>query len=119
MPPIHSAIKKDGKRAYELARAGKEIKLDARPVTITTFELTKIELPEVHFRVECSTGTYIRSLAHDYGQALGCGGYLKSLRRTKIGDFNVDYAPTVEEWLDHITTEKGQAHDWKPADTDM
>lgn len=118
-PPIHSAIKKNGKRAYELARAGKEIKLEPRPVTITEFELTKIELPEIHFRVVCSTGTYIRSLAHDYGQALGCGGYLKALRRTKIGDFNVDDAPSVDGWLLHFTEEKGLAHDWKPADTDQ
>jgi tRNA pseudouridine55 synthase len=118
-PPIHSAIKKDGKRAYELARAGKEIKLDPRPVTITEFELTKIELPEVHFRVACSTGTYIRSLAHDYGQALGCGGYLKALRRTKIGEFSAEDAPSVDEWLTHITEEKGLASDWKPADTDQ
>lgn len=118
-PPIHSAIKKDGKRAYELARAGKEIKLEPRAITITAFELTKIELPEVRFRVECSTGTYIRSLAHDYGQALGCGGYLQELRRTKIGDFNVDDAPGVDEWLEHFKLEQGQAHDWKPADTDM
>lgn len=118
-PPIHSAIKKDGKRAYELARAGKEIKLEPRKVTITAFELTKIELPEVHFRVACSTGTYIRSLAHDYGQSLGCGGYLKALRRTKIGSFNADDALSVDEWLVHITTEKGLAHDWKPANTDQ
>ena len=118
-PPIHSAIKKNGKRAYELARAGKEIKLEPRPVTITAFELTKTELPEVHFRVACSTGTYIRSLAHDYGQALGCGGYLQELRRTKIGDFNVADAPGVDEWLDYFKLEQGQAHDWKPADTDM
>jgi tRNA pseudouridine55 synthase len=118
-PPIHSAIKKDGKRAYELARAGKEIKLEPRPVTINAFELTTIELPEVHFRVTCSTGTYIRSLAHDYGQVLGCGGYLKSLRRTKIGPFSVDDALSVEQWLEHITEEKGLAHDWKPADADQ
>jgi tRNA pseudouridine55 synthase len=119
VPPIHSAIKKDGKRAYELARAGKEIVMEPRAVTITEFELTKIALPEVHFRVTCSTGTYIRSLAHDYGQVLGCGGYLQELRRTKIGDFNVDNAPSVDEWLSHITLEKGVAHDWKPADTDQ
>lgn len=98
-PPIHSAIKKEGKRAYELARAGKDIKLEPRPVTIAAFELTKIALPEVHFRVACSTGTYIRSLAHDFGQALGCGGYLKALRRTKIGGFSAEDAPGVEEWL--------------------
>jgi len=98
-PPIHSAVQKDGKRAYELARAGKEIKLEPRDVEIKTFEITKIELPEVHFRVVCSTGTYIRSLANDFGAALGCGGYLQALRRTKIGDYNVDDALTVEQWV--------------------
>lgn len=118
-PPIHSAIKKDGKRAYELARAGKEIVLEPRPVRITGFELTKIALPEVHFRVTCSTGTYIRSLANDYGAALGCGAYLQALRRTKIGDFSAEDAPGVDEWLAHFTAEKGAAHDWKPADTDQ
>lgn len=97
-PPIHSAIKKDGKRSYDLARAGKEVVLDARPVTIGEFEITKIELPDVHFRVMCSTGTYIRSLANDFGAALGCGGYLKLLRRTKIGNFKVESALTPEEW---------------------
>lgn len=102
MPPAHSAIKKDGKRAYELARAGKEVNLAARPVTIGEFELTKIELPEVHFRVTCSTGTYIRSLAQDYGQALGCGGYLQALRRTKIGNYKADDAISPEEWMDYL-----------------
>ncbi len=106
VPPIHSAIKKDGKRAYELARAGREIRLEPRPVVITTFELTRIELPEVHFRVACSTGTYIRSLAQDFGQALGCGGYLKALRRTRIGSFCVDDAPSVDAWLQHFREEK-------------
>lgn len=100
MPPAHSAIKKDGKRSYDLARAGKEVKLDARPVTIGEFEITKIEMPEVYFRVTCSTGTYIRSLANDFGAALGCGGYLSSLRRTRIGNFNVDDAHTPLEWKD-------------------
>lgn len=102
IPPIHSAIKKDGKRAYALAREGKEIVLEPRTVTISEFEITKIELPEVHFRVNCTTGTYIRSLAHDFGQAVGCGGFLKELRRTKIGDFNVDDAPTPQEWMRHL-----------------
>ena len=105
-PPIHSAIKKDGKRAYEMARKGEDIKLDPRPVTIMEFELTKIELPEVHFRIACSTGTYIRSLANDFGAALGCGGYLKELRRTRIGDFSVDDAPGMEEWVQYFTEEK-------------
>lgn len=102
LPPIHSAIKKEGKRAYEYARAGKEIKLEPRPVQITEFEITATQLPEVHFRVTCSTGTYIRSLAHDFGQALGCGAYLQQLRRTKIGSFSVDdaYTPAqlIEAW---------------------
>ena len=102
-PPIHSAIKKDGKRAYELARAGKKIELAARPVSITAFDITGIEAAAVHFRVACSTGTYIRSLAHDFGVALGGGGYLSALRRTKIGEFSVEDAKTVEEWLAHLT----------------
>lgn len=118
-PPVHSAIKKDGKRAYELARAGKDIMLEPRPVRITSFGLTAIKLPEVHFSVTCSTGTYIRSLAHDYGRALGCGAYLQALRRTKIGDFNVDDALGVDEWISYFNTERGAARDWKPADTDQ
>jgi tRNA pseudouridine55 synthase len=119
VPPIHSAIRKGGKRAYEYARAGQELVLEPRPVTISSFEITAISLPEVHFRVTCSTGTYIRSLAHDYGQALGCGGYLQELRRTKIGSFSVDDAPGVEEWMTHLKEEHGAATDWKPADTDQ
>lgn len=106
MPPAHSAIRKDGKRAYELARAGKEVNLEARPVTIGEFELTKISLPEVHFRVTCSTGTYIRSLAQDYGQALGCGGYLQELCRTKIGNYKVEDAWSVEQWIAYLNEQK-------------
>lgn len=102
LPPQHSAIKKDGKRAYEYARAGKEVVLNPRPVSITAFELTKVELPEVHFRVACSTGTYIRSLAHDFGQELGCGGYLQALRRTKIGDFDVNAAADMESCIAYL-----------------
>jgi len=100
VPPIHSAIKKDGKRSYDLARAGKEVILDARPVIISEFEITAIQLPEVHFRVVCSTGTYIRSLAHDFGQLLGCGAYLQELRRTKIGNFDAKDALSPLEWKD-------------------
>jgi tRNA pseudouridine55 synthase len=100
VPPIHSAIKKDGKRAYDLARAGQEVALDARPVTIGEFEITKIELPEVHFRVTCSTGTYIRSLAHDIGDILGCGAYLQELRRTRIGNFKADDGLTPNAYKD-------------------
>jgi len=102
VPPIHSAIKKDGKRVYELARKGKEVKLDPRPVTIHAFELTNINLPVVQFRVVCSTGTYIRSLANDLGALLGCGGYLSSLCRTRIGDFRLEQAMTIEEAGNYI-----------------
>jgi tRNA pseudouridine55 synthase len=91
-PPQHSAIKKDGKRLYESARQGIEVKVDPRQITIEAFEITKIDLPTVEFRVVCSTGTYIRSLVHDFGQALGVGAYMSSLRRTKIGEFDVQDA---------------------------
>lgn len=106
VPPIHSAIKKDGKPVYKLARAGKEVVLEPRTITIHEFEITDIQLPIVSFRVTCSTGTYIRSLAHDFGQALGCGAYLSSLRRTKIGAHDVSNAWTVEEWVSYIKAEK-------------
>lgn len=106
LPPAHSAIKKGGKRAYEYARAGKEIKLDPRPVQITEFEITAIQLPEVHFRVACSTGTYIRSLANDLGRVLGCGGYLKELRRTKIGEFNAADAFSPVELTTYWSSEQ-------------
>lgn len=96
-PPIHSAIKKDGKRAYELARQGKEIKLEARKISIKEFEITAIELPLLSFRTVCSTGTYIRSLANDFGNALGCGAYLSRLCRTRIGEFSLQQALTMEE----------------------
>jgi len=97
VPPAHSAIKIDGKRVYELARKGIEVKIDPRKVTIHVFEITSIELPVVQFRVVCSTGTYIRSLANDFGAALGCGGYLSSLCRTRIGEFRVENAITPAE----------------------
>jgi len=102
VPPIHSAIKKDGKKLYELARKGKEVVAEPRPVTISVFELTKIEMPVVYFRVVCSTGTYIRSLANDFGAALGCGGYLSSLCRTKIGNFSVEDAYTPQSFEAYI-----------------
>lgn len=102
VPPMHSAIKVDGKRVYELARQGKSIELKSREVTIHEFEIIKIELPEVHFKIQCSKGTYIRSLANDFGKELGVGGHLKALRRTKIGDFSVDDAYSVEELIEQI-----------------
>lgn len=104
-PPIHSAVKKGGKPAYLLARAGKEVKLDPRIIHIHTFDFELKEEGEVHFRIVCSTGTYIRSIAHDLGQALGCGAYLKALRRTKIGDFNVENAHKVQDLYDFYIKE--------------
>ncbi len=98
VPPIHSAIKKDGKRAYELARKGIEVKLEPRQVTVYKFSIEKINLPAVHFKVVCSTGTYIRSLANDFGERLGCGGYLSSLCRTRIGSFLNTEAKTIEQF---------------------
>ena len=95
-PPVFSAIKKDGKRLYEFARKGQEVEVKTRQVEIKAFELTRINLPEVDFRVVCSKGTYIRSLAHDFGAALENGGCLSALRRTKIGDFQVENAQTIE-----------------------
>ncbi|WP_422356668.1 tRNA pseudouridine(55) synthase TruB [Roseivirga pacifica] len=102
VPPIYSAIKVKGTRLYELARRGEDIKLKPRPVTISEFEITKVDLPEVHFRVVCSKGTYIRSLAHDYGKALGVGAHLSALRRTRIGTFKVEDAYTIEKLIDTI-----------------
>lgn len=105
IPPAHSAIKVDGKRVYELARQGKEVKLDPRPVTIKEFEITRIELPEVDFRVVCTTGTYIRSLANDFGAALGCGAYLSKLCRTRIGEFRLEEAKDMQEFEKEIKRE--------------
>jgi tRNA pseudouridine55 synthase len=102
VPPIHSAIKKDGKRAYELARKGEEIILEPRTVTIKEFEITSVNLPVVGFRVVCSTGTYIRSLANDVGAALGCGAYLSGLCRTRIGEFLLKDAYSMEKLENEI-----------------
>ncbi len=97
-PPVFSAIKKDGKRMYEHARKGEEVEIATRKVTIHEFEITRIALPEVDFRVVCSKGTYIRSLAYDFGLALESGAHLSALRRTKIGAFSVENAVKVEEF---------------------
>lgn len=91
-PPIFSAIKKDGKRLYEHARAGEEVEIKARNIEILEFEITRIQLPEISFRVVCSKGTYIRSLAYDFGKALNSGAHLTELRRTKIGSYSVENA---------------------------
>lgn len=95
-PPVFSALKKDGKRLYEFARAGEEVIVPSRNIHISTFEITNIYLPNVDFRVVCSKGTYIRSLAHDFGRALHGGGHLSALRRTKIGAYSVNNALTVQ-----------------------
>jgi tRNA pseudouridine55 synthase len=97
-PPVFSAIKKDGKRLYEHARAGEEVEIAFRKTTIHEFEITRIDLPEIDFRVKCSKGTYIRSLAFDFGKALNSGAHLSVLRRTKIGDFSVENGITPEEF---------------------
>lgn len=105
-PPIFSAIKKDGKRLYEIARKGETVEIQPRQVSVLEFEITSVNLPEVTFRIVCSKGTYIRSLAHDFGVALNSGAHLSSLRRTKIGDFNVDKALTVEKFIENLKSEE-------------
>ncbi len=100
-PPIFSAVKVNGERAYKKARAGEKVVLKSRLITVYSFELTAINLPEIHFKVNCSKGTYIRSLVNDFGQAAGVGAYLSKLRRTKIGDYSVNDAFTI----DSITSE--------------
>lgn len=102
MPPQYSAIKKDGKRLYLSARKGIEVKVDPRPVTIKEFTITAIELPVVHFKVVCTTGTYIRSLANDFGAALQTGAYMSSLRRTRIGEFKVEDALSLTEFTEQV-----------------
>tara|TARA_B100000795_G_scaffold90038_1_gene65516 strand:+ start:3829 stop:4521 length:693 start_codon:yes stop_codon:yes gene_type:complete len=104
-PPIFSAIKKDGKRLYELARKGETTEINARTVTVSEFEITNINLPEVDFKVVCSKGTYIRSLAFDFGNALNSGAHLSALRRTKIGDFSVDKANSVDGFIKDLEVE--------------
>jgi tRNA pseudouridine55 synthase len=105
IPPAHSAIKIKGKRVYELARAGKEVRLEPRTVEIKEFTIEKIELPVVYFRVVCTTGTYIRSLAQDFGATLGCGGYLSSLCRTRIGEFKLEDAYSISEFETKVKVE--------------
>lgn len=102
IPPLFSAIKKDGVRLYELARKGETTEIKSRKIKIESFEITKIKMPNIEFRVVCSKGTYIRSLANDFGKALNTGAHLSSLRRTKIGDFEVNNAVTTEEFLGEI-----------------
>ncbi|MFN7119686.1 MAG: tRNA pseudouridine(55) synthase TruB [Saprospiraceae bacterium] len=103
IPPMYSAIKVGGQPLYKKARKGEMLEIQARPVHIDAFELTRIELPEVDFRVHCSKGTYIRSLAYDLGKAVQSGGYLTALCRTKVGQFNLTDAWEVEEIISGLT----------------
>jgi tRNA pseudouridine55 synthase len=110
IPPMHSAIRKDGKRVYESARKGITLELDARTVTVQTFEITGISLPEIHFRIVCTKGTYIRSLARDLGELLGVGAYLSALIRTRIGNYRLEDADDLPELIEKI---KGGLHEIK------
>jgi tRNA pseudouridine55 synthase len=101
-PPVFSAIKKDGKRLYESARAGIEVEIKTRKVMVSEFEITRIALPEIDFRIVCSKGTYIRSIAYDFGLALHSGGHLTALRRTKIGDYSVENATEPEAFIEGL-----------------
>ena len=107
-PPVFSALKKDGKRLYEYARAGEAVDIPLRETEIHSFEITRIALPEVDFEVSCSKGTYIRSLANDFGQGLGSGAHLTALRRTKIGAFDVDNAHTISDFEAGFKTPKDE-----------
>ena len=106
VPPPHSAVKVNGKRAYELARQGKEPELKSREVQIMEFEITGIQMPKVDFRVVCSKGTYIRSLASDFGKMLGSGAYLEKLCRTRIGEFKLEKALSVDDFRMRLEAER-------------
>jgi tRNA pseudouridine55 synthase len=108
-PPVFSALKKDGKRLYEHARAGEAVEIKARKVHVAQFELTKIDLPNVDFKICCSKGTYIRSIAHDFGKALQSGAHLSALRREGIGSYRVENAMSVQEFKDAIGFKESQA----------
>jgi tRNA pseudouridine55 synthase len=102
VPPIFSAKQVDGKRAYDLARAGKEVILKSNTIHISAFTLSMDRFPEIDFEISCSKGTYIRSIAYDFGKALKSGGVLTSLRRTKSGDFSLENSKSVDEWIEFI-----------------
>ncbi|MCR8666937.1 tRNA pseudouridine(55) synthase TruB [Aestuariibaculum sp. M13] len=104
-PPVFSALKKDGKRLYEFARAGETVEIKPRNINIAEFEITNIRDLEVGFRVVCSKGTYIRSLANDFGKALNSGGHLSALRRTKIGDFDVTNGVSIEDFISSLNNQ--------------
>jgi tRNA pseudouridine55 synthase len=101
-PPIYSAVKVDGKRAYESARAGEEIVIKSKQVEVSIFEITDVRLPEIDFRIVCSKGTYIRSIANDFGKALNNGAYLSALRRTRIGEYKVEDALDFDRFKNSV-----------------
>lgn len=101
-PPLFSAIKKDGKRMYELARKGKTVEIDSRKISISEFNLTTIKMPQIDFQVVCSKGTYIRSLANDFGKVLNSGAHLSALRRTKIGEFSIEDALSISQFIEQL-----------------
>ncbi len=101
-PPMYSAVKKNGKTLYEFARKGKEVERNEREVFIKSFEIKKIDLPDIFFEINCSKGTYIRVIANEFGKELGCGAHLSSLRRTKIGEFSVNDAITINEFIESL-----------------
>jgi tRNA pseudouridine55 synthase len=102
VPPMHSAIKVDGKRVYEAARKGQTVKMESRPVRVSVFEITRFENPEIDFRIVCSKGTYIRSLARDLGEILKTGAYMSSLCRTRIGDYKLEDAEELNNLIEKI-----------------
>ncbi|MBS9525214.1 tRNA pseudouridine(55) synthase TruB [Litoribacter alkaliphilus] len=106
IPPMHSAIKVDGKRVYESARKGKTVQMDPRPVTVSEFEITRCQLPEIDFRIVCTKGTYIRSLARDLGEKLQVGAYMSKLTRTRIGEFKLEQAEDVLKLVEKIKKER-------------
>lgn len=108
IPPAHSAIKIEGKRAYESARKGIEVQLNPRPVTVSEFKVTRFELPEIDFRIVCSKGTYIRSLARDLGEFLQVGAYMSALTRTRIGSFKLEDAIDVPDLVEKIKAERNE-----------
>lgn len=110
-PPAHSAVKVKGRKAYDWAREGEVVKLRSREVTIYEFDITKIDFPYIHFRIKCSKGTYIRSIANDFGLALNNGAYLASLRRDNIGDFSVEDAWSIDDLISHIRSQIDQQHE--------
>lgn len=103
VPPMFSALKRDGKKLYELARQGKEVELAARPVKVYAFDILEVSLPEIRFRIACSRGTYIRAIARDLGRDLGCGAFLKTLRRTRVGAYTVEDALSMQQFAERLT----------------